>query len=115
MTTADLIAKYPRAYGKVYCGFYVEPGWLSILDELGAVMEQHGIAAAQVKEKFGGLRVYTDEAHAEVDAAIKAAESKAWKTCEVCGEPGKRVAVNGGGWVKTMCDEHAANWPPRSW
>ena len=33
------------------------------------------------------------------------AEAWADKTCEMCGKPGEK---RGGGWIKTLCDEHDA-------
>jgi hypothetical protein len=34
-----------------------------------------------------------------------ASEPPRYRTCEVCGQPGKRRE---GGWIKTLCDEHAS-------
>jgi hypothetical protein len=57
--------------------------------------------AAQVKEKFGGLRFYMTSETDEMSVAIKEAEAEAWKTCEKCGSPGK---PREGGWIVTLCD-----------
>ena len=38
----------------------------------------------------------------KVQHAIQHAESLSYKTCEVCGKPGK---TKGGGWVSTLCNE----------
>jgi hypothetical protein len=99
MSKDDLSAKYPTAYGDVR--FECGDGWHAILDELGAVMERHGARASQVKEKFSGLRVYTDGHGDDVEAAIRAAERASLVTCEQCGKPGQR---RGGAWVLTLCD-----------
>ena len=64
--------------------------------------------AVQVKEKFGGLRFYMSSESDEMYEAIKEAEAEAWKTCEVCGSPGK---PRGGGWIRTLCDACAAARP----
>jgi hypothetical protein len=81
-------------------------GWYDLIDELCAKLEPHGVVAAQVKEKFGGLRFYinaVDESiYEEVHSYIDEAESKSYKTCEACGKPGKR---RGGGWIRVLCDE----------
>jgi hypothetical protein len=59
----------------------------------------------QVKEKFGGLRFYMDGSNDYFDGLIAFAESLSYKTCEVCGKPGES---NNEGWIKTLCEEHAA-------
>lgn len=60
---------------------------------------------AQVKEKFGGLRFYIDDADEIVHAYIQMAENLASITCEVCGNKGKMENIHG--WVRTVCDEHS--------
>ena len=79
---------------------------------------------AQIKEKFGELRIYTDiydnhtpeeaalfskkdiEEHllrfrGYVNGAVCFAESLSSVTCEYCGEPGK---ISREGWWKTLCE-----------
>ena len=63
--------------------------------------EIHQPIAAQVKEKFGGLRFYVDNADDYTSGVIAMAESMSYKTCETCGSPGKQT---GKGWIKTMCE-----------
>lgn len=63
--------------------------------------------AAQVKEKFGGLRFYMTHGNDEIFSLISEAESKSYKTCEECGEPGDQKDT---GWVKTLCDSCHENW-----
>jgi hypothetical protein len=55
----------------------------------------------QIKEKFGGLRVYLNGETPEMTAAIIEAERKSFETCEQCGAPGK---LRRGGWISTLCD-----------
>jgi hypothetical protein len=80
-------------------------GWFEIIKELSEKLEPLGIVAAQVKEKFGGLRFYVDgttnENWEEVHKYIDEAEIKSYETCENCGQPGK---PNGRGWIRTLCD-----------
>jgi hypothetical protein len=61
------------------------------------------ITASQVKEKFGGLRFYTNGYTDEVSGMIRMAESMSYRTCEVCGSPGRS---NNYGWISTLCDTH---------
>lgn len=60
--------------------------------------------AAQVKEKFGGLRFYVDNATPAHDQLIRFAEMMASRTCEDCGAPGQAYPF---GWVRTLCPVHA--------
>lgn len=61
----------------------------------------------QIKEKFGGLRFYTQGGDQYVSGLIGMAESWASQTCEKCGETGTR---RHGGWVRTLCDKHEAEY-----
>jgi hypothetical protein len=58
----------------------------------------------QVKEKFGTLRFYYTGGDDYISGLVSMAESMSGCTCEVCGNPGKTV---GGGWLTTVCKEHA--------
>ena len=57
--------------------------------------------AAQVKEKFGGLRFYMTCGTDEVYDLIGEAEALSYKTCEECGDTGSEKPT---GWVRTLCD-----------
>jgi hypothetical protein len=61
------------------------------------------VVATQVKEKYGTLRFYFDGGDDYIDGIIAMAESMSARTCEVCGAPG---TSNGGGWIRTLCEEH---------
>lgn len=66
------------------------------------------LEAAQVKEKYGGLRFYLSgyPTHPEIDSKVTAyinfAEALSYKTCEDCGRPGEQ---RGGHWVFTLCED----------
>ena len=57
----------------------------------------------QIKEKFGGLRIYLSNEDDYIFGIINMAERIAVRTCEVCGAKGQ---MRGGSWLKTLCDEH---------
>lgn len=63
------------------------------------------VTASQVKEKFGELRFYVDNATPEIYNYIAFAEAMSHKTCEICGSPGKLYTK---GWHKTLCEIHAS-------
>lgn len=62
------------------------------------------VTVDQVKEKFGTLRFYYSGGDEYIAGLVTMAESMSGVTCEECSNPGKRV---GGGWVTTLCKEHA--------
>ena len=55
----------------------------------------------QIKEKFGGLRVYYSGGDDRVRGLVDMAEKMSYKMCEVCGNRGN---PNNGGWIITLCD-----------
>ena len=80
----------------------VGPGWHGIVDRAVAEIEKCGGHITQVKEKFGGLRIY---AHGDgVDEICDKAESEAKNKCEECGRPGKLLTDRFR--MKTLCAEH---------
>lgn len=57
----------------------------------------------QLKEKFGGLRLYLDGSYApEVYPLVHATEEKSHQICEWCGAQG--VLRTDRRWVLTLCD-----------
>ena len=63
--------------------------------------------AAQVKEKYGGLRFYMTCDTDEISNLVEEAEALSLKTCEECGKPGEKRS---GGWIHTHCDYCHENW-----
>jgi len=64
--------------------------------------EYNPVAFDQIKEKFGGLRVYISGGDDYINGLIHMAETFSYKICENCGERGKS---NKGGWISTLCNE----------
>lgn len=87
----------------------VGPGWSNILMDLHQQLVEvdPDYDVGQIKEKFGGLRVYLDSGWNQgAEALIDAATASAAETCEFCGEPGKLRTDRS--WHKTLCDGHNA-------
>jgi hypothetical protein len=55
----------------------------------------------QIKEKYGGLRVYYSGGDDYIRGVASMAEEYSYKVCEVCGSAGK---PNKGGWITTLCE-----------
>lgn len=114
----QLSEKWPHLYdGDEPYEFPVGEGWLNIcgrtFERIVGIYRKHEIplgqfAVIQIKEKFGGLRIYTggipEEAYHEVEDAIVDAEAESYETCEACGSPGR---IRYGNWWRTLCDRHA--------
>lgn len=92
----------------MHWGIAVGDGWLGIIEELCKQLEPYPVKFAQIKEKFGALRVYLDdleemtkEQQQAVSAAMDAAEELSSKTCEVCGAA--EAKIDGPGWLRCLC------------
>lgn len=57
----------------------------------------------QVKEKYGGLRVYFSGGDDYVEGLVSMAEAISYSICEICGNKGE---PNKGGWISTRCEVH---------
>jgi len=102
--------------GTSFCrfGFECGNGWTELLLEFANAvantisklpMEQGTkIVCLQIKEKFGGIRIYYSPVHPSIDNAVWVAEGKSMRTCEKCGSPGEREM--NGTWMTTRCSEH---------
>jgi len=86
-----------------YFGLGVGPGWNDIIYDLNKKLEAEkpDYKIFQIKEKFAGLRFYTDELPYPGWDAIEEAEKRSFETCEECGRPGKIWGRNG--WIRTLC------------
>ena len=56
----------------------------------------------QIKEKFGGLRVYLNKSTEELDKMIEEAEKESYHTCEECGKHINKAIVEHH-WIYAMC------------
>ena len=83
--------------------FGVGEGWFPIIKSMIEELIEIGWdkRTTQVKEKFGGLRFYMDNADDYVYGILSMAESLSFRTCETCGAPGKTGGV---GWLTTRCE-----------
>ncbi len=101
---AQLHKKYPTLF-KLPCYIECGGGWYKILDELFEKLAQDKTTRlAQVKEKWGQLRIYADCHTEESFFLIEAAEKKSLKVCEFCGNKGKPQNTS---WVKVLCNKCA--------
>jgi hypothetical protein len=85
--------------------FEVEQGWNQLIKDLISDLIKMGWnrEVIQVKEKFGTLRFYINEATDDIHRRIAKAEMESSTICEATGKPGK--LRNDLGWWRTLCDE----------
>ncbi len=107
MTLDEVIAAHP-VLQNVSIGVWVNPGWLPLLAEMAKELATvDRVQLSQVKQKFGGLRVYAQLGSADdgrVDRIIAKFAERADHTCERCGIEGESVErKNGSRGVMTLC------------
>ncbi|KAJ7740224.1 hypothetical protein DFH07DRAFT_68751 [Mycena maculata] len=82
-------------------------GWEPILRRLCVDLQhEKDLAFTQVKEKYGGLRVYTTWSTKQLEKRLEAAEAESFETCETCGKDGQMRttrANSGDGWMFVAC------------
>jgi len=90
--------------------FRHQPKWLYRKTDFGPIARwimwsDSGVfEVTQVKEKFGGLRFYTQACNSRIHSLISLAERVSYHTCEECGKYG---SLRGQGWLYVSCNEHA--------
>ena len=134
MTQEQLLQKYPKIF-KPYEGnprgvnWFIPDGWIGIVDTLCGSIQDHvdntydwingekepkdQVRCTQMKEKFGGLRFYTDSGDDVVEGMVKMAEFLCENTCQDCGSEeniGKTT-----GWIYTICKSCADKRENTSW
>ncbi len=95
------------------------PGWIPLIETALTIIDRHldrkhktnpnagHITLDQVKEKFGGLRIYfTDHSHYSeyIDGVFDFAEIMSHNICEKCGKPGS--TRHNLSWIQTLCEDH---------
>lgn len=85
-------------------------GWFSLIEETLEQIsdsllpeELDGFRVSDIKEKYGTLRIYCDNAPDSVEAIIEVAERRSATTCDRCGDHGR---VGGRGWLASRCGRH---------
>lgn len=119
--TKQLYDKYPGIFAErslspdescMAFGLECDDGWYDLLDVLCSLImwetkydeNMKPVVALQVKEKFGTLRFYYRGGNDAISSYVTFAENMSGRTCEVCGSVG---SVRDGGWLRTLCDQHA--------
>jgi hypothetical protein len=95
-------------------GFQCEDGWFNLIRSLCEELEplvaeverttKKQFKVIEVKQKFGSLRFYVDNANDAIRECIEVAQQQSSGICELCGRAGR---LRQGDWLRVQCDEHA--------
>ena len=108
----QLRQRYPAIFANLRWGIMCGEGWFDLIDalceQLQLATDNNGapqVVAVTVKEKFGTLSFYCQDANEAQRGMIAMAASMSARLCEKCGQSG-RTLVGGGLW-QTRCPAHA--------
>ena len=103
MNTKELLEKHNI---NPPCGTYVPPGWMSIVDKTLSLLlsSDPPPSISQIKQKFGGLRIYLHGGTEQHYDIVRDAEVQCSTACEECGAEGKMVTI--GYFVTVRCKKH---------
>ena len=94
-------------------------GWWPLIEKVAAAIDSFNAAhpdspveVTQIKQKFGGLRIYHHNAPEDIRQLIDEAIEASWHTCERCGSR-EGVSTNLDGYRLTLCPHCRAAIPPR--
>jgi len=107
----DLQSDFPGVFDTAK---YVDVGigWLGLVQDFvrEALPHDPSLAVFEIKEKWGGLRIWCDTDVLAARLSKGKAEAKSGMTCEVCGAEGwlRRPPPGRMAWWRTLCQEHAS-------
>ena len=95
-------------------------GWWPLIDKVAAAIDSINAAhpempveVSQIKQKFGGLRIYHYNAPEDIRQLIDEVLAASWHTCEKCGST-VGVSTNSEGYRLTLCPGCRDSFCPRS-
>lgn len=94
-------------------------GWWPLIDKVAAAIDSFNVAhpessieVSQIKQKFGGLRIYHHNAPEDIRQLIDEAIEDSWHTCERCGAT-EGITTNLEGYRLTLCPDCRKEIKPR--
>ena len=106
----DLFSNIDNKHSCMAFGIECNIGWYDILSSVCYRIKQYEknkksdyypVTFDQIKEKWGGLRIYYIGGDDYIRGVVDIAEEMSYKICERCGCPG---SPNKQGWITTLCD-----------
>ena len=94
-------------------------GWWPLIEKVAAAIDSYNdahpdspVEVTQIKQKFGGLRIYHYNAPEDIRQLIDEAIEASWHTCERCGSR-EEDSTNLDGCRLTLCPHCRATIPQR--
>ena len=94
-------------------------GWWPLIEKVAAAIDSYNTAhpdspveVSQIKQKFGGLRIYHYNAPEDIRQLIDHAIEVSWHTCERCGRR-EGITTNIDGYHLTLCSQCRSALPQR--
>ena len=95
-------------------------GWWPLIEKVAAAIDSFNanhpespVEVSQIKQKFGGLRIYHHNTPEDLRQLIDEAVAASWHTCEKCGST-TDVTTNLEGYRLTLCPECRKEIKPRA-
>lgn len=105
MNRDEIEEKWGDRFAPRWGHWWPREGWFNLIDEALTMLAEMrpDFQLHQVKEKFGGLRIYTSyDGDKEVREAMAPFIARAYSTCEWCGSE-EDTRQNDEGWILTLC------------
>jgi hypothetical protein len=103
----ELIKKYPSFFHNLTYGIECNVGWHDLLNDLCEKITElnppENFHFAQIKQKFGALRIYVDNSNDGINNLLDIAEQDSAQICEHCGS--NEYVTSEGSWIKTLCHD----------
>ena len=88
-------------------------GWLPLIEDAKTIISKYNlkhpelekIEFTQIKEKWGGLRIYLNHYIPEIYEQIRKLENISFEICEHCGTNKNVTSEYTHGWVMTLCND----------
>lgn len=107
----DEVSKTPQEPFDLF-GIETDYGWYGLIIPIIKTIEKENlnrsaedqIVITQIKEKFGTLRFYVNNAPDYIRDRIRVAEKESLNICEHCGSATNVSQQSVKGWISTLCD-----------
>ena len=99
-----LKSQFPQLLRRLRWGLECDDGWFELIEgtlKAVALCSEPDTAVVQIKEKFGGLRIYLESATERAWDICEQAERQSFEVCEGCGAPGRVFRRHG--WMYNRC------------